>query len=83
MQVRIDGEDDKKFLWCRTCWRCIKEREQLADEAAARTWIAQHKPDYQRKCVAREQYEAAKEHQLKFFSNMSGKEKYKARNVME
>ena len=59
------------------------KREKLVDEAAARTWIVRHKPDYQRRVVAAERYEAAKKHQLEFFAMMPSNEKCKARKVLE
>ena len=83
VQVRIHGGDDEKPLWCRTCWRCIMKREKLVDEAEARTWIVRHKPDYQRRVVAAERYEAAKKHQLELFAIMPSHEKYKARKILE
>ena len=72
-----------EFAWCRTCWKCVMKRENLENEAEARTWIVEHKADCQRRVIAAEKYEAEKKHQLEFFTKMPGMEKCKARNILE
>ena len=54
----------------RICKELGQRQRQL--DAEARTWIVRPKPDFQRRCVAAEKYEAAKKHQLEFFSMMLG-----------
>jgi hypothetical protein len=79
----VKGKGDDKFVWCRTCWICIMKRENLPDEAAARTWIVQNKSDYKRRQDDNDKYCAAKKYQLRFFTMMSGQEKHKAVKILE
>jgi hypothetical protein len=79
----IKGDKPDSFVWCRTCWKCIMEREGLPDEASARTWIIEHKRDFQQRMNENEAYLSAKKHCLEFFTMLAPRQRHRAGKILE